>query len=117
MFYYPIKIKNALSCKNYQEQLVEPKILPCGKSVCLSCISEMKSNNYAIKCKLCLNEHRIPRCEDLPTNEILLILINSANSIEAINYKNNNSINITKPVSILKNDNEQQRKKVDLILS
>jgi hypothetical protein len=95
-----------------------PKILPCGKSVCLSCISEMKSNNYAIKCKLCLSEHRIPRCEDLPTNEILLILINSANSIEANNYNNNNNsiLNTTKLVSILKNDNEQQRKKVDLIL-
>jgi len=79
-----------------------------GKTVCLSCINEMKHNNYAIKCKMCSNEHRLPKTDDLPTNEILLILIDSAYSIES----NNNG---TKLVSIMKAD-EHTRKKTSLLL-
>jgi hypothetical protein len=53
MFYYPIKIKNALSCKNCQEQLVEPKILPCGKTVCSLCASKIKVNRNEFDCLVC----------------------------------------------------------------
>jgi len=61
MFYDKYKVNNVLLCKNCQEQLDEPKILPCGKTVCSLCASKIKMNGNEFDCLLCKNKHEMPK--------------------------------------------------------
>jgi len=74
MFYDKYKVNNVLLCKNCQEQLDEPKILPCGKTVCSLCASKIKMNGNEFDCLLCKNKHEMPK-NGLPNNEALLEML------------------------------------------
>jgi hypothetical protein len=63
MFFDEASIRNLLKCKlcnsNFFDQ---PRILPCGKTVCENCIIDIEhSNNQKFKCSLCFKDHEIPK--------------------------------------------------------
>jgi hypothetical protein len=72
MFYDFNKVNSVY--KNCQEQLDEPKMLPCGKTVCSFCASKIKMNGNQFDCLLCKNKHEMPK-NGLPNNEALLELL------------------------------------------
>ena len=74
MFYDTNKVNSVLLCKNCHEQLDEPKVLPCGKSVCSFCATKIKMNENEFDCLLCKNKHEMPK-NGLPNNEALLELL------------------------------------------
>jgi len=74
MFYEESKIIETISCSKCQEKLDEPRILPCGDTVCSSCISSIHVDNKKYECILCPEQHAMPE-KGLPINKKLLILI------------------------------------------
>lgn len=74
MFYEENKIIEIISCSNCQEKLDEPRILPCGETVCSGCISLIQINNNQFECLLCHKQHKMPE-EGLPISKKLLALI------------------------------------------
>ena len=69
-----------------------PKILPCSKIMCLSCV-KYKNLQKFVHCNYCLTNRR-DRSEELPTSIIILNLVNQ-NPSECINNKDQN-LNIAK---------------------
>ena len=78
MFYEQNEILNVLNCAKCSRELDEPRLLPCGKTVCNDCISALTSsrnpNSNMFECSLCLDEHFMPS-KDFPLNESLLKLL------------------------------------------
>lgn len=74
MFYEESKIVKLLLCqkcsKRYDEY-DEPRILPCGKTLCSKCVQALVNE---FTCDLCSNGHLIPQ-NGFPINEIVLNLI------------------------------------------
>jgi len=79
MFYEQTKIDEFLLCSYCHEKFDEPRILPCGKSVCNNCLIiisktiDKKDNSF--KCSVCQESHRnagFPVNE--PLKQILKIL-------------------------------------------
>jgi len=62
MFYEQTKIDEFLLCSYCHEKFDEPRILPCGKSVCNNCLIiifktiDKKDNSF--KCSVCQESHR-----------------------------------------------------------
>jgi hypothetical protein len=80
MFFKESIVKNLLKCQRCKSDLdeyeSEPKILPCGKTICFNCnltIINKKKFSY-FKCDLCLNDHSIPE-NGFSSNEFVLNLI------------------------------------------
>jgi hypothetical protein len=61
-------------CKNCLEKLDEPKMLPCGRTVCSLCASRIKINGNEFDCLLCRYKHEMPK-NGLPNNETLLEML------------------------------------------
>ena len=61
MFFQADAINKVLVCKICENKMVDPRILPCGKSVCHRCVDFLtdKEKNK-IKCKYCGKDHEIP---------------------------------------------------------
>jgi len=75
MFYEEAKINEALSCAHCKERLIEPKILPCGVFICVSCATSIKAFQHGkFKCIICTKKHAMPE-EGLPTNSQLLYIL------------------------------------------
>jgi len=70
MYFEEDKINNALECEKCQKKLIKPTILPCGYTVCLSCIQIVDEKNKAFTCDLCSNEHIIPQ-NGFPINKVV----------------------------------------------
>ena len=62
-----------LSCQRCTEKFVEPRVLPCGYTVCSSCILSLASNQI-LNCSLCAKQHAIPK-EGFPVNQIAFNLM------------------------------------------
>jgi len=62
MFYEEGGIKNLLNCKKCSLRLdSEPKIMPCGVSICSKCVeSSIQIFNEKFKCPICLKDHVMP---------------------------------------------------------
>ena len=74
-FYEEKKISNALSCKKCHERLDEPRILPCGDSICTKCLSTIKiKNKQVFDCIVCKKQHIMPE-NGLLINKVLLDLL------------------------------------------
>ena len=74
-----------INCPNCYKRFTEdnlPKILPCGKTLCQVCEKILlqfdRNATKAFKCKLCTNEHQLPKVNSFPTNEILWEFLMSA---------------------------------------
>ena len=74
MFYEEEQINDLMSCNKCNERLDEPRILPCGDTVCLSCASSIQVISEHFECILCNKKHAMPR-EGLPISKKLISLI------------------------------------------
>ncbi len=76
MFFEKNKVNNALLCKNCHSQLEnsEPKILPCGETICSFCVSSMQLTDNLFDCLLCHDKHEMPK-NGLPNNKALLEIL------------------------------------------
>jgi hypothetical protein len=61
MFYQADKIDSILICKICDNKMVDPRLLPCGKSVCHRCVDILAdTDKKRIKCQSCAKIHEIP---------------------------------------------------------
>jgi hypothetical protein len=61
MFYQADKIDSILICKICENKMVDPRILPCGNSVCHRCVDILAdTDKKRIKCQNCGKIHEIP---------------------------------------------------------
>ena len=75
MFYQVDQIESKLTCPTCSNRFNEPKILPCGRIVCLQCIQkvvDMKSLDFI--CFLCDETHQVPK-QGFPTCSLISELI------------------------------------------
>ncbi len=61
MFFDPDQINNLLNCKKCNGRLDEPKLLPCGNSICSYCAASIKLNGKQYDCLVCKNKHEMPK--------------------------------------------------------
>ena len=72
MFVDEAAINKILNCKVCESKLKDPRILPCGQSVCAECIPDISdANKERIKCQSCSKTHEIPR-DGFPENKVLV---------------------------------------------
>ena len=74
MFHEEKKINEIINCSKCNERLDDPKALPCGETVCSSCVSTIHVNNSKYECIVCNEQHIMPE-KGLQTNKKLLTLI------------------------------------------
>jgi hypothetical protein len=75
MFYQADQIDSILICKICENKMVDPRILPCGMSVCHRCVDIIAdTDKKKIKCQNCAKTHQIPD-EGFPKNVTLLKLL------------------------------------------
>jgi hypothetical protein len=61
MFYQADKIDSILICTVCDNKMVDPRLLPCGKSVCHRCVDIIaETDKKKIKCQNCAKIHDIP---------------------------------------------------------
>ena len=61
MFYQADKIDSILICVVCDNKMVDPRILPCGRSVCHRCVDLLiDTDKKRIKCQNCAKIHEIP---------------------------------------------------------
>jgi hypothetical protein len=71
MFYQAEKIDSILICKICENKMVDPRILPCGKSVCHRCVDILAdTDKKKINCESCAKIHEIPE-EGFLINQIV----------------------------------------------
>ena len=76
MFYQADKIDSILICDVCDNKLVDPRLLPCGKSVCHRCVDVLAdSDKKRIKCQNCAKIHEIQIDVGFPKNLALQKLL------------------------------------------
>ena len=74
MFYEESLIKSLLICKICDCKLEDPRLLPCGVSICQKCAEYIaNAENTHVKCRTCGNQHAIPS-EGFPINQLIATL-------------------------------------------
>lgn len=71
MFYEVDKIESNLVCPKCQSKYKSPRILPCGKNLCQSCVDELAGGEKRLKCPFCRKTHHIPD-EGFILNEFII---------------------------------------------
>ena len=80
MFFDSNLVDNILNCKKCAGRLDEPRILPCGNSICSHCVSSIQVNKIKkFECLVCDELHEMPK-NGLPLNKTVLEML----SLEAI---------------------------------
>jgi hypothetical protein len=75
MFYQADKIDSILICDVCDNKIIDPRIFPCGKSVCHRCVDILAdTDKKKIKCQNCAKTHEIPD-EGFPKNLALQKLL------------------------------------------
>jgi hypothetical protein len=75
MFYEEDTIKRTLNCKQCNQRLDEPRILPCGSTICSACTKSIQLDEKRYyKCSICNKKHSYPQ-EGLPISESLSQLL------------------------------------------
>lgn len=74
MFYEEAQISRILNCQRCNQKFDEPRILPCGKTICNNCIYNIENKVLSqstgdFNCSLCLEQHCVPDSE-FPINEV-----------------------------------------------
>jgi hypothetical protein len=87
MFYDSNQVDNILNCKKCTGRLDEPKILPCGNSICSHCVSLIQlKKNKEFQCLVCQDKHEMPK-NGLPLN----ILAAEMLSFKSVNVSRGNA--------------------------
>jgi hypothetical protein len=82
MFYEENEINKLLICPSCNLKFLEPKLLPCGKSVCIKCVESMlelyndneNKNEKRLQCLFCSRSHLVTE-DELPSSEMLELLL------------------------------------------
>jgi hypothetical protein len=75
MFYQADKIDSILICKICEKKMVDPRLLPCGRSVCHRCVDLLTdTDKKRIKCENCAKNHKIIK-DGFPKNLALQQLL------------------------------------------
>ena len=85
MFYEETKIINELNCIRCNQRLDEPRMLPCGETICSYCHKSIVVENKKYKCLICNKDHFMPE-EGLPISKRLLRIL-TLNSEEVYRSK------------------------------
>ena len=81
MFYEEAQINRILNCQRCKQKFDEPRVLPCGKTICSNCIYSienkvMAKNSPDFDCSLCMEQHCVPESE-FPINEVAYNLMSA----------------------------------------
>ncbi len=101
MFYAEEKINSILNCKKCSNRYEEPRILPCGNTICHECVTTEK-NEYS--CYFCEKNHEKP-VDGFPINKSLGELLRYAP----------NDIYRGKSVEVLKSSLKELHSQADLL--
>ena len=71
MFYEEAMLNNELNCIKCNQRLDEPRILPCGETICAYCHLSIEVKSEKFKCFVCDEDHFISE-KGLPVNKRLL---------------------------------------------
>ena len=74
MFYTQVDIDKALKCSLCTLKLYDPRVLPCGNTICGGCVIEISVTNPLYSCSICKVNH-IFDGKVLPRNEAIEILL------------------------------------------
>jgi len=74
MFYEEITLNQELNCIKCNQKLDEPRILPCGETICAYCCISIEVENNKFKCFICKKDHSMPE-EGLLINKRLLRIL------------------------------------------
>jgi len=74
MFFDTNQVNNILLCLHCQGRLEEPKITPCGETICSFCEKSIQVNNYVFDCFICKQKHEMPK-NGLLDNKIVLKML------------------------------------------
>ena len=75
MFFEESLINSLLICSECERKFVDPRVLPCGKSVCQECVHTLANTDTGLlKCRSCGKIHEIPH-EGFPANQELAKLV------------------------------------------
>lgn len=72
MFYAEEKINSILNCKRCSRRFEQPKILPCGNTICDNCIDK---KNELYSCFFCGVDHVKPTSGEFPMNKSIMELL------------------------------------------
>ena len=83
MFYDEASINKLIVCKVCDEKLQDPRVLPCGKSICFKCVDILSDTSKThVKCQHCGKMHDIPHNGFLPNDEIAELARLKANDVK-----------------------------------
>jgi hypothetical protein len=71
MFFEENQVNDTLNCDKCQDRVDDPRILPCGDTVCSRCLLTIHLNNNQFKCFLCDENHFLPQ-DGFPVNKKVL---------------------------------------------
>ena len=75
MFYNRKEIDEILNCPKCKERFFEPRNLPCGESLCETCILDLLDiNEKGIECPICSEFHEKPSKGFLKNKTIIKLL-------------------------------------------
>jgi hypothetical protein len=87
MFFDSSQVNNFLNCKKCEGRLDEPKLLPCGNSICSHCVSLIQLTNYReFECLVCQDKHEMPK-NGLPISKALVDIL----SIKSLDVSRGNA--------------------------
>ena len=91
MFYDEEDVLDILLCQKCQSKYDEPLMLPCGETICLTCINtdKEKNNSNKIECYFCKEFHPIPK-NGFSQNKLVtkLLQINSKDIYRGTYFEN-----------------------------
>ena len=74
MYFDSNRVNTLLDCTNCDRRLSDPRLLPCGKSICLNCSLSIRARYKKFDCLICNEKHEWPK-NGLPRNEALATML------------------------------------------
>jgi len=74
MFFETNQVNEALLCINCEGKLEEPKVLPCGETICSFCVTSLKIVDKMFDCVACKQKHEMPK-DGLLNNKAFLRML------------------------------------------
>jgi hypothetical protein len=81
MFFSESQIKDETTCQKCKTIFNDPRVLPCGESICNKCILNGISDKNEFNCLCCVEMHNVPR-NGFPVNKSMLSLLRMKPKVE-----------------------------------